>query len=146
MILPEIFGKIMSVPDVLMPKYFELLTDCDLAGINTLHPKDAKVKLAKEIIAQYYSAEEATKEAEEFQRVFAQKELPQDIPEYKVTDKNSIVAVLVDAGLVNSGNEARRLLKQGAVLFNDEKVQEDVSFTKPGILKVGSRRFLKIII
>jgi tyrosyl-tRNA synthetase len=142
----EIFGKVMSISDDLMLKYYELLTDFDLDEIRKMHPKDAKVKLACEIIRQYHGEKEAEKARLEFERVFAKKELPQEMPEFK-TDKNkTILVILSESGLVKSGNDARRLLKQGAVLFNDVKVEkDDFIVDKDGVLKIGSRRFLKII-
>ena len=143
----EMFGKIMSISDELMLKYYELLTDCDLNDVRAMHPKEAKVKLAAEIIRQYHSKEDAEKAQGEFERVFSKKELPQDMPEFKTDGKKTVLAILQESGLVQSGNEARRLLEQGAVIFNDEKIDKD-SFVldKPGVLKVGSRRFLKVII
>ena len=112
-----------------------------------MHPKEAKVRLAGEIIRQYHSKEDAEKAQGEFERVFSKKELPQDMPEFKTDGKKTVLAILQESGLVQSGNEARRLLEQGAVIFNDEKIDKD-SFVldKPGVLKVGSRRFLKVII
>ena len=143
----EMFGKVMSISDELMLKYYELLTDCDLNDVRAMHPKEAKVRLAAEIIRQYHSKEDAEKAQGEFERVFARKELPQDMPEFKTDRKKTILAILQESGLVQSGNEARRLLKQGAIIFNDEKIDKD-SFVldKAGVLKVGSRRFLKVII
>ncbi len=141
----EIFGKIMSISDTLMLKYYELLTDKDLTEIKKMHPKLAKEKLAEEIIAQYYSKKESGDAKIEFERVFAQKETPRDIPEYKTDGTSTVLAILLKTGLVKSGNEARRLLRQGAVFFNNSKIeQENFLPTHSGILKVGSRRFLKI--
>jgi len=141
----DILGKIMSISDELMLKYYELLTDEDLAKVKEMHPRDAKVNLAKIIITQYHSAQAAQKEAEEFTRVFSQKEAPQDMPEYKSDGKKNIIVILTESKLVASGNEARRLIKQGAVSFNNIKVnQEDFVLKVDGVLKIGSRRFLKI--
>ena len=143
----EMFGKIMSISDTLMLKYYELLTDEDLAQIKQLHPKEAKVNLAKIIISQYHSARLAQKEAEEFTRVFSQKEIPQDMPEFKTDGKKNIVNILTETKLAASGNVARRLIKQGAVSFNNVKIKND-DFTpkENGILKSGSRGFLKVIL
>ncbi len=142
----EIFGKVMSVSDELMYKYYELLTDEDIAYVKGLHPREAKVRLAGIIVAQYHSAAAARCEREEFERVFGNKEIPQDIPEYAIGGAQLIIPLLQQSGLVKSGNEARRLLKQKAVSFNDRPI-EDETFTvsQTGILKVGARRFLKII-
>ncbi|MDD5129505.1 MAG: tyrosine--tRNA ligase [Candidatus Omnitrophica bacterium] len=143
----EMFGKVMSISDELMLKYYELLTDEDLANVRAMHPKEAKVNLAKIIISQYHSKQAAEIEAEEFSRVFSQKEIPQDMPEFKTTGQKSILMVLTESKLAASGNEARRLIKQGAVSFNGIKVEKDDFVPQEtGILKAGSRRFLKIII
>jgi len=142
----DMFGKIMSIPDILMYKYYELLTDEDLAVVKKMHPKDAKVNLAKIIITHYHSQANAEKEAEEFSRVFSQKEVPQDIEEFKSDGKKSILTILLESKLVTSGNEARRLIKQQAVAFENKKIDEDFVPKATGILKIGSRRFLKVVI
>jgi len=143
----EIFGKIMSISDELMLKYYELLTDEDLAKVKQMHPKEAKVNLAKIIIAQYHSKQDAEKEAEEFARVFSGKETPQDIPLFKTDGTKTILAILSESKLATSGNEARRLIRQGAVSFNNLKVEKDDFVpNEPGILKAGSRRFLRVIL
>lgn len=141
----DMFGKIMSISDELMLEYYELLTDENLTDIKKMHPKEAKVRLAENIVTQYHSKELAENARFEFERVFGQKELPQGIPEYKIDGKQTILNILLKSGQVKSGNEARRLLKQGAVIFNGVKIAEE-SFIprKSGNLKVGSRRFLKL--
>jgi tyrosyl-tRNA synthetase len=143
----EMFGKIMSISDILMMKYYELLTDEELNIVKNMHPKEAKARLAEEIVRQYHSQEDARSARLEFERVFSQKELPQGIPEHKTDGTKTIITILLDSGLVKSGNEARRLLKQGAVCFNNSKIeQEDFMPRDAGVLKVGARRFLKIVI
>lgn len=141
----DMFGKIMSISDELMIEYYELLTDENLADIKKMHPKEAKVKLAENIITQYHSKELAKSARYEFERVYGQKELPQDTPEYKIDGKQTILNILLKGRLVKSGNEARRLLKQGAVIFNNVKISEENFIpSQGGNLKVGSRRFLKL--
>jgi tyrosyl-tRNA synthetase len=142
----DIFGKIMSISDQLMFRYYELLTDEDLVAVKAMHPRDAKVRLAKIIITQYHCASAAQKEEEEFNRVFSQKETPLDMPEFKTDGAKDILAILLESKLVSSGNEARRLIKQGAVSFENEKINEGFIPQKTGILKAGSRRFLKILL
>ncbi len=143
----EIFGKIMSISDGMMLKYYELLTDEDLVKVKQMHPKDAKINLAKIIITQYHSTGAAEKEAEEFSRVFSQKETPQDMPVFKTDGRKTILAILTESNLAASGNEARRLIKQGAVSFNNVKIEKDDFVpAEAGILKAGSRRFLKLIL
>jgi tyrosyl-tRNA synthetase len=142
----EIFGKIMSVSDELMLKYYTLLTDEDLDLVKKTHPKEAKLKLAEIITAQYHSKKDAGEARLEFERVFSKKESPQDLPVYRLTTaKNNIVEIMVKSQLVKTKNEARRMIKQGAVTFNDTKiVSEDAIIDKEGILKIGKRRFLKL--
>lgn len=143
----SIFGKIMSVSDELMLKYYNLLTGENLDDIKNMHPREAKLKLAEIIVGQYHSQAAAKKERSEFQRVFSAKELPDDMPVYKITQsKNNIIDILTDSGLVSSKNEARRLLKQGGIAL-DEKVldKQEIIIKKEHILKIGKRRFLKLI-
>ncbi|MBM3255236.1 MAG: tyrosine--tRNA ligase [Candidatus Omnitrophica bacterium] len=143
----QVFGKIMSISDELMIKYYTLLTDEDLGPVKALHPKEAKLRLAQDIVRQYHGDKASNDARLEFESVFSQKELPHDIAQYKLKKKDTIIAVLLKSGLVKSGNEARRLVKDGAVFFEGSKVASE-DFTPPGkgVLKVGARRFLKIII
>ena len=140
----EIFGKIMSISDEMMLKYYTLLTDEELEKVRKMHPKEAKVNLAKIIIAQYHSPEEAESAEIEFNRVFAKKEFPESMQEFRTDGKKTVLMIMTESGLCKSGNEARRLLKQGGVFFNDAKVDKESFLPQSGILKVGSRRFLKI--
>ncbi len=141
----DIFGKIMSISDELMLKYYELLTDESLVKVREMHPRDAKVNLAKIIITQYHSEKAAQKEAEEFTRVFSQKEIPVDMPEFISDGQKNIVLILTESNLVSSGNEARRLIKQGATSFNNIKIDKESFIPKEsGILRAGSRRFLNV--
>ncbi|WP_179393730.1 tyrosine--tRNA ligase [Carboxydothermus ferrireducens] len=159
----EMFGKIMSIPDTLILRYLELLTSVPMETINemkiqmetgVLNPRDAKVFLAKEIITQYHSREAADEAEREFIKIFREKELPDEIPEYKVPGElidGGVVLlpkVLFSAGTVKSISEAKRLISQGAVLVNQEKIN-DINFVlkpskEPYTVKVGKRRFLKI--
>ena len=141
------FGKIMSISDGLMLKFYEVLTDEDLDKVKNMHPKVAKLQLGEIIVSQYHCTEAAKKARVEFEKVFSQKEIPQDLPEYKLKNKENIIAILINSGLVKSGNEARRLIKEGAVFFEDSKINSiDFIPKQSGTLKVGTRRFLKLII
>jgi len=141
----EIFGKIMSVSDEMMHKYYTLFTDEDLALVKKMHPKEAKMNLARIIIEQYHSKEAAEKAKAEFEKVFSKKEIPDDIPVFKLTGPKPVVELISEAKLTLSKNESRRLIKQGAVEFNSQKVgDENFVIQSGGVLKVGSRRFLKI--
>jgi tyrosyl-tRNA synthetase len=133
----EIFGKLMSISDELMYKYYELLTDEDTAGIKKnvadgkLHPKDAKINLAKIIVGQYHGAEAASLQAAEFDRAFKDKGFPSDIKLQEIRSGStgeSILSVLVDhAHLAASRGEAKRKIQEGAVEVNDEKLR-DINF------------------
>ena len=141
------YGKIMSISDTLMYKYYELLTDEGLAAIKQLHPKEAKERLASIIIEQYHSQGEAQKAKDEFKKVFSKKEIPSDIPEYLIKKQSGLVDILTQSKLTASNNESRRLIRQQAVSFENEKIiDEKFIVAQTGILKVGSHRFLKVVV
>jgi tyrosyl-tRNA synthetase len=158
----DIFGKVMSISDDLMFIYFELATDVPRAdiekyreGIRTgaMHPREVKVGLAKNICAQFYDRETAERAAQEFDRVFANKEIPDDVPEFRVPAEEAsggkiwIVKLMVLAGTAATNGEARRLIKGGGVTFNGEKISSEdheLPLAAGGILKVGKRKFVKI--
>lgn len=142
----DMFGKIMSISDQLMLKYYSLLTDSDLDGVKKMHPKAAKLDLAEDIIRQYHGSDLAKKARKDFEHVFSHKELPKDISVYRLKDKKAnIVDILLDSGLTESKNEARRLIKQGGVSLDGTKIdKEDSIVNKEGVLKVGKRRFLRL--
>lgn len=132
----DMFGKIMSVSDELMYKYYELLTDEDTAMIKSdvaggrLHPKQAKVDLAKVIVAQYHGSAEAEKQAAEFDRAFKDKGFPSDMvaQDIIVGDNLSLLFVLVDAGkLLSSRGEAKRKIQEGAVEINGAKISDSAT-------------------
>lgn len=150
----DMFGKIMSIPDRLMSNYYTLLTDLPTEEIaartnpEKTHPRQAKADLARRIVTQYHSAEAADAAAAEFDRVFAAKQNPTDMPEISVpAGEINIVDLIVAADFAPSKNEARRLVQQNAVTLDDEKIT-DINASvnaKPGaVLKVGKRRFGKI--
>jgi tyrosyl-tRNA synthetase len=151
----DMFGKVMSISDEMMENYFTLLTDIPEAEIKTLidgsktHPKLAKVTLAKDIITQFHGAEAAEMAEAEFERVFAQKELPSEIDDFAVSeDEVMLNKLLAEAGLAASGGEAKRLVKQGGVSIDGEKQLDPVAMVKivdGMIVKVGKRRFARIV-
>ena len=130
----DMFGKLMSLSDDLMWKYYTLLTDLgpsevqqrrDAVSAGTLHPKQAKVELAKRIVTDFHAAAEAERAAEAFDRQFARKELPQDLATVELTDDEwgaSLDKRLVRCGLAESMSDARRRIQQGGVRINGEKV------------------------
>ncbi len=142
----EILGKVMSISDELMFRYYEILTDSNLAEIKALHPKEAKLQLGQEIVSQFYSKDTAKQAREEFEKVFSQKDLPQDIIEYKVIVANEkITDILVKSKLVASKSEVRRLMMQGGLAMDGEKITDEDWTIKAGVVKVGKRRFLRIV-
>lgn len=141
----EIFGKIMSVSDGLMLRYYEILTDRDIEAVKQIHPKEAKLVLAQQIVTLFYSSKEAVMAREEFERVFSRGEIPVEIAEYRIHDGQVILDVVVEAKMAASKNEARRLIKQGAVALDGRRIQDEEEKVSSGILKVGKRRFVKLI-
>jgi len=142
----EMFGKTMSINDELMHRYYELLTDFDLDKIHRIHPKEAKLNLAMEIVRQFHGVKEAQQARESFERVFSQRQNPEDMAEYKFDRKEEVLLsdILLKVNLVSFKNQARRLIEQGGVSFNGQKVSADRWLIQEGVLKVGKRGFLKL--
>jgi tyrosyl-tRNA synthetase len=144
----DAFGKIMSISDELMYKYYELLTQEDLNTIKSMHPKEAKLALAEQIVERYHGKEAALREKEEFNKVFVKKDIPDDTEEYFVNDTTlKLSELLVKSGMVSSKNEAKRLIEQGGIKIGSQKVEGDLSldFSKSFILQAGKRKLKKII-
>jgi tyrosyl-tRNA synthetase len=157
----SMFGKLMSISDAMMWKYYELCTDLLPAEIaerrervesGSYHPMDAKRDLAKMIIGDFHSAEEGEAADAEFRRIFSRGEIPSDIEERTFPaeeEPTALVKLLVAAELCASNNDARRMIAQGAVTIDDERVDDpkaavDGSAGSSYIVKVGKRRFAKI--
>ena len=142
----DILGKIMSISDELMYRYYEILTTENLEEIKARHPKEAKMHLGKTIVTQFYDESTAEQACQEFERVFSQGQLPDDMPTYTCPEgqERALIDVLLESGLVSSRNEVRRLVSQGSVSFGGQKIVADDWKVEKGILKVGKRRFLKI--
>lgn len=152
----EMFGKIMSVSDELMWKYYELLTDVDYQQLKAdvekgkAHPKEVKASLGEAIVAEYHGEKKAKEARDAFDAVFAKKEVPDDIEEMRIDAESiGIMNLVKEAGFASSGSEARRLVQQNAVSVDGDKIQDpkaEVKLTSEGlVLKVGKRRFAKII-
>ena len=153
----EIFGKVMSITDDLMWRYYELCTDLSPAEIATLrasdrNPRDIKVDLAKKIVADFYSRADADAAEEEFVRRFRNKETPDEV-EVRTVPSNEgkgwdLSALLLAVGLAESKAEARRLIQQGGVSVDGERqtVVNHVTLWKPvcHALQVGKRRFVRV--
>ncbi len=153
------FGKLMSISDELMLKYYELLSDISLDDLNTLktriqagevHPRDAKVAFAKEIITRFHSAEEATAAHENFDRIFKNRDLPEDIEIVRIPRADVgawLPKLLTRASMISSTSEAKRMIAQGAVTINSAKMtSEEVPAGDELVIKVGKRNFKKIIL
>jgi tyrosyl-tRNA synthetase len=145
----DMFGKLMSVPDILMQKYAELLTDLDYSlTLAAMHPRKAKGLLAETITAQFYGDEVANKAAQEFERVFTKKEIPEQIPEFQTfKGTHRLVDILVASSMAPSKKEAHRLLGQGAVEVDGKRAGEKDSLElhAPVLIQVGKRRFVRIV-
>jgi len=142
----EMFGKVMSIPDEVMPQYYDLLTD--LSFDKNEHPRDAKVKLATEIVTIYHDKEAADNAAIQFTQVFANKGLPDEMAEITVEqDSLSIIELVSLANLTESNAETKRLIKQNAVSINGNIVNDinhQVEVESEMVIKVGKRRFARI--
>lgn len=144
----DMFGKIMSVSDEMMYKYYELLTQADIKKVKEMHPKEAKLALAQEITERYHGKEEAQKAREEFNKVFAKKDTPDDIEDFAVdVPAIKLSDLLVKSGMASSKNEARRLIEQGGVKVDSQKIATDdeLKIEKDFILQAGKRKFKKIV-
>jgi tyrosyl-tRNA synthetase len=156
------FGKMMSISDVLMWSYFELLSErpaAELAALRArvdggaLHPMDAKMGLAEQIVADFHGAEAAKQAAEEFQRVFRDRQAPAEAPVCKIPTGAPLrlSALLVKLGLAASRAEAERLIKQGGVEVDEARVSDvkkEIDTSRPGefLLRAGKKKFLRVVI
>lgn len=151
----EMFGKIMSIPDHLIVKYFTALTDVSVADIaeiergmasGGMNPRDAKMRLGEEIVSAYHGTAEARRAREEFVKVFSQKKMPEEMPHRKLEKRVwNVVDLLVRGDLAASKREARRLIEQGAVEVDGREVadvHEEITLDKKRVIRVGKRRFL----
>jgi tyrosyl-tRNA synthetase len=151
---PEnVYGKLMSVSDAMMWRYFELLTrvpEAEIAALRAGHPMEAKKRLAGVITAQYHGEGAAAEAAEHFARVHQQREAPEEIETARVTGGVSPVwRVLKEAGLVASTSEARRMIQQGAVEVDHRRVMSTDETLAPGneyLIQVGKRRFKRVLL
>lgn len=158
----DMFGKTMSIPDELIVRYFRLLTRLSNADVDSiekgledgsLHPRDIKVCLGKEIVSMYHSSEAADEAEAEFNRVFSQHQLPDSIAEFSVAPEELeegkiwVPKLLALSNMTASTSEARRMVKQGAVKIDDEKIDDpdaEVELVDGMIIKVGKRKFIRI--
>jgi tyrosyl-tRNA synthetase len=155
---PEtMYGKVMSIPDQAMSNFMNLVTRWtpdEIAAIESalaegnLHPRDAKMKLAREIVSIFHGDEAAGEAEDHFKTVFQKRELPPDMPVFAVAEPANVVDLLAAAGLVKSKSEARRLIQQGGVKLDGEKVSSievEIAVTDERVLQVGRRRFVRLV-
>lgn len=153
----EMFGKVMSVPDALLEKYFRLVSGLtpEEAGqtvkalkAGELHPREAKARLAERIVELYHPAGAGASARREFDQIFRDKGLPDDIPEFSLPRKNlDVLSLLKETGLVTSKSEARRLVEQGGLKINQQKVTDPglaVDLSEPVLIQCGKRKFAKV--
>src|SRR5215510_1423791 len=150
----DMYGKLMSVPDFAMGKYMRLATrwspheiealEKDVAS-GKLHPRDAKMRLALEIVSIFYGEAEAKSAEDAFVKMFQQKEVPDEMPEHPLENGQTVFDVILAAKMAPSKSEARRLIDQKGVRLDGEVLERgDVAFPHPGVLQVGKRKFLRV--
>jgi tyrosyl-tRNA synthetase len=152
----EMFGRVMSVSDDVMPLYFEVLTDLPMAEIGELKrelaegrgsPMTWKKRLARDLVAQFHTPADADAAQEAFERQFQRRELPADIPDFPIETAMNIVDLMVAAGLASSKGEARRLIDGGGVRVEGEKVEgydAAIGPEQPVVVQVGRRKFARV--
>ncbi|WP_322512106.1 tyrosine--tRNA ligase [Chloroflexus sp.] len=152
----EMYGRIMSMSDEVLPLYFEVLTDVPMAEVREMkmamaagqvNPRDLKMRLAREIVAQFHDPAAAMAAEAAFVRQFVERELPEDIPTFTLAAPTGIVEVLVAAGLAPSKSEARRLIDGGGVRVDGERVEGYALTLSPGanvVVQVGRRKFVRV--
>lgn len=155
----EIYGKLMSIPDYLILKYFQLVTEITPRQLQELrqtlddpatNPRDLKRRLARDVVRLYYGEKAALEAEERFDHIFRRKEAPEDVPEYKIDrSRVRIIELLTKTGMARSNSEARRLIYPPSGVYIDGQRVEDVDFElvmdRTHILKVGKRRFLRLV-
>lgn len=150
------YGKIMSMPDSAMSEYFRLITDVPIDEVERLinasesgemNPRDVKDRLARKIVTDMYDEAAAEQARAEFDRVYRQHALPADMDEFDVPRESRILSILVDTGMAKSNNEARRLVSQGGVSLDGERIEDPdatVRIDQPAVLQVGRRRWARL--
>ena len=153
----DMFGKLMSIPDTLIPKYFDLLTDItpdELKEVESqlesgsVNPRNIKLRLAHTITSEYKGKDAADKAQEEFINVVSNKGIPQDIPSVKIDGDKNILELLLELDFVQSKGEAKRLIQGGGVKLDGEKISDinyTVSVESEAVLQAGKRKFAKLV-
>ncbi len=153
----EIYGRTLSIPDSLIGRYFEFATEISNDKLTAIendlengisNPRDLKRELARELVSLYHDKDAALTAEKEFDALFIQKDEPDDMPEYKLAESEKLIGIMVKNGMVASNGEGKRMITQGGVRIDKEKVDDIHSTIEPGknvVLKVGKRKFLRII-
>jgi tyrosyl-tRNA synthetase len=150
----DMYGKVMSIPDFAMPSFYRLVTRWEPPQVEelesglksgTLHPRDAKMKLAHEVAASFYGETDAEKAQEAFISKFQKKETPDEMPEFHLDGPMNILEVMLEAHLAGSRGEARRLIEQKGVRLNGEVVADTKIDVAAGVLQVGKRNFIRLV-
>lgn len=153
----DMYGKLMSIPDAVIETYLRLVSDIPgeqidkmMAGIadGSAHPRDVKDTLATDVVRIFHGQEAAEAARQEFARIFRERQAPTEMPEAEVATPAPIASLIVQAGLASSNNEARRLVQQGGVRLDGERVSStegDIDLDGPTVLQVGRRRFVRLV-
>ena len=151
----SMFGKVMSINDSLIIKYFTLCTDKKIVEIKEIekkinngeNPRDFKIILAEELVRIYHGEKEAIKAKETFEKTFSKKEIPENIPEVKVVENELLSEVLLKQNIISSKSDFSRLVKEGAITILEEnkKITDLKETAKEGTYKIGKHRFIKIV-
>jgi tyrosyl-tRNA synthetase len=153
----DMYGKVMSLPDTAMPVYFKLVTRYTPSQVKTVqealttgarHPRDVKMELAREIVSVFHGDAAAAEAEDQFKRVFQERELPAEMPEFALAQPVNVVTLIVQAGLAASKGEARRLVEQRGVKLDGQTVtsiETVVQVAAPQVLQVGKRKFVRLV-
>jgi len=149
----DMYGKLMSIPDIAMPLYFKLVTRMTPAEIDqietnlkngSLHPRDAKMMLALHVSAIFYGEKAAKNAQDDFILRFQQRAIPDSIQEYSIKDERTLLDAMVSSGLVSSKGEARRMIEQKGVRLDGEVIEDVNALISKGILQIGKRKVIKL--
>ena len=152
----EMYGRVMATSDDVIMPYFVNVTDVSLAEIEQMrtalqqgtNPRDLKMRLAREIVTQFHNADAAREGEEYFIRTIQKREIPEEMPEYRIANPTSIVDVLAGAQIAGSKSEARRLIAGGGVRINGNRVESQDTLIEPGseyVVQVGKRKFIRVV-
>ncbi|HEX9457794.1 MAG TPA: tyrosine--tRNA ligase, partial [Thermoanaerobaculia bacterium] len=143
----EIYGKAMSIPDRLTEKYLRLVSDlpsAEVENVLAMKPRDAKAALARQLVKRLHGEAAAARAEADFDRKFRRRDVPESMPERRISKPKDLVETLVEVEFAKSGTEARRLIDQGGVRINGDKASADAELHDGDVLQVGKRSFVRI--